>query len=218
VVKLKLKEIQGAYDVIISTGSACNPAIHLRRLGLRKCSLPLDWVYSESLSDVSRLFKSNFVNYMELRNMSPVNGNAIYLDENGETLIANSYFIKDNLYNILSVHDFPVIPNQLWFSTYPTFKTKLDKRVERFLYFLKNSNTILFVRWNTNYSAALDFYNNVLISGLGRYKLLIINPVEGVPDIIEEEWNINNVCVVQVPNRIHDNAIWDYVYSGLSLK
>lgn len=66
---MNLKEIKGSYDVIASLGSACNPAMELKRLNLRTFSGPLDWSVSLSLSDVNRLLKNKFSNFMELENM-----------------------------------------------------------------------------------------------------------------------------------------------------
>jgi hypothetical protein len=40
--ELKLQDIKGSYDVIISLGSWCGPSLNLRRF-----SFPLDWVVSK---------------------------------------------------------------------------------------------------------------------------------------------------------------------------
>ncbi|WP_258833483.1 papain-like cysteine peptidase [Peribacillus frigoritolerans] len=60
--ELKLQDIKGSYDVIISLGSWCGPSLILRRF-----SFPLDWVVSNSLPDVSRILKNRFVGFMDLR-------------------------------------------------------------------------------------------------------------------------------------------------------
>lgn len=108
---MNLQEIKGSHDVIVSLGSACNPAMQLRRHNLRTFSGPLDWSVSLSLSDVSRLLKNKFNGFMELKNMCLIDGSAYVLDEGINIQSTKSYFIKDTHYNILSVHDFPIIPN-----------------------------------------------------------------------------------------------------------
>ncbi|WP_343929667.1 DUF1796 family putative cysteine peptidase [Peribacillus frigoritolerans] len=79
--ELKLQEIKGSYDVIISLGSWCGPSLNLRRHNLRRFSFPLDWVVSNSLPDVSRILKNRFVGFMDLKNMKQVDGIASYLDD-----------------------------------------------------------------------------------------------------------------------------------------
>lgn len=120
--ELKLQEIKGSYDVIISLGSWCGPSLNLRRHNLRRFSFPLDWVVSNSLPDVSRILKNRFVGFMDLKNMKQVDGIASYLDD-GDVVFSDeggkqqkAYFILDTYYNVISVHDFPMIPNQDWTS------------------------------------------------------------------------------------------------------
>ncbi|MDD9268205.1 DUF1796 family putative cysteine peptidase [Paenibacillus sp. GCM10023248] len=82
---MKLPEVKGQYDRIVSLGSACNPALQLRRLKLRTFSGPLDWSVSLSLSDVNRLLKNRFAHFMELPHMQHVDG-AAYVHEDGVTM------------------------------------------------------------------------------------------------------------------------------------
>lgn len=145
--ELKLQEIKGSYDVIISLGSWCGPSLNLRRF-----SFPLDWVVSNSLPDVSRILKNRFVGFMDLKNMKQVDGIASYLDD-GDVVFSEggkqqkAYFILDTYYNVISVHDFPMIPNQDWTHLYPAYKEKLNYRINKFIEIISNSNSILFVRW-----------------------------------------------------------------------
>src|SRR4051794_902337 len=96
--------------------------------------MPLDWVMSPSLSDVSRLLKNRFHAYMELKNMQVIDGAAADLyDEKKGNLNIPTYYVRDNNYNIISVHDLPILSNQEWFATYPSYKNKLNMRIDRFL-------------------------------------------------------------------------------------
>ncbi|MDF9844843.1 hypothetical protein M2105_005925 [Paenibacillus sp. PastF-1] len=105
---MDISEIKGAYDCIVSLGSSCEPLAHLRRKGLRTFSSPLDRVVSLSLMDVNRLLSRRFAGYIELENMMPVKGNAVFV-ENERVMPVKSYFMKDFYYNVISVHDFPVL-------------------------------------------------------------------------------------------------------------
>lgn len=88
---LKLQEMKKTFDVIIHCGSACTPTLNLRRLGLRKFSLPLDWVYTESFAEVGRLYKNRFKEYMELENLSLMDGAGTYFDDDLGIQAVNTY-------------------------------------------------------------------------------------------------------------------------------
>lgn len=118
--ELELQDIKGSYEVIISLGSWCGPSLNLRR-----SSFPLDWVVSYSLPDVSRILKNRFAVFMDLKNMKQVDGIDSYLD-GGDVVFSDeggkqqkAHFIQDTYYNVISVHVFPMIPNQDWTHLYP---------------------------------------------------------------------------------------------------
>lgn len=69
---MKLQDVKKDYGLIVSLGSSCAPAINLKRYGLRKFSMPLDWMISYSLADVNRLLKNEFKNFMDFRNLHPL--------------------------------------------------------------------------------------------------------------------------------------------------
>jgi len=221
---LNLQQIKGAYDVIVSLGSACNPAMQLRRHNLRSFSGPLDWNVSLSLSDVNRLLKNKFDSFMELKNMHLLDETHFFLNDgvpvfpnDGSTQPIKSYFVKDNHYNIISIHDFPIIPNQDWTVTYPSYKEKLNRRINRFLDKITKSQSILFVRWAASYDQAVELQS--ILSGIvkGHFNILILYPVEGFQGVSDMNWGIEKVCSVKVPNIPFDDTTWDYVLNGITL-
>jgi Putative papain-like cysteine peptidase (DUF1796) len=225
---MKLIDIQKPYNHIVSLGSECGPALHLKRHNLRRASLPFDWVCSHSLTGINRLLKTKFNGYMELSNMTKVANYkqpGYVLDEEGNNAGYNSQFIKDNEFNVISVHDFPI--GLEWQKMYPSYKQKLTKRIERFNYILNNSPSILFIRWS-NLNEAAQIRNEVaqleiILSEVmkGEFKILIINPAYGVNGISDIEWGIKNVCAVQVSHvtdPITDNPTWDHLLNGISIK
>jgi len=223
VIKIKLQDIKRPYDAVIGIGSACDPTIHIKRLNLRKHSLPLDWVVSLSLSDVNKLLMNRFNGFMELENLQLKEESHFYLDDGTPVFsddrftMVKSYFVEDTYYNIISVHDFPIIPNQEWSQTYPAFKEKLNKRIHRFLNIMNTSQSTLFVRWSATYTEAVELQTILHQLTNGLFHIVIINPIEDLPHIVETDWGLDRVCSIQVPNFIHDYAIWDYVLNGVSI-
>jgi hypothetical protein len=216
VIELNLQHIKGSYDEIVSLGSACNTAMKLRQHNLRRFSGPLDWKVSGSLSDVSRLLKNRFKGFMELENMHLLDGSGYGIDNGGHLQPVKSHIVHDTYYNIISFHDFPVLPNQDWAATYPAFKSKLHYRIDRFLEKISNSPSILFVRWAGSYEQAMEL--NSVLSGIvkGQFKILILVPTEGFHSVKELNWNINQVCPVSVPNLPYDDSTWNYVLNGIT--
>jgi hypothetical protein len=215
---LDLKDIKGSYDEVVSLGSACNTAMLLRQHNLRRFSGPLDWSVSGSLSDVSRLLKNRFVGFMEVENMNLIDGTGHGVDDGVNLQPVNSHIVKDNYYNIISFHDFPILPNLDWTATYPSVKDKLNYRIDRFLEKITNSPSILFVRWAGNYEQAVELQS--VLAGIvkGKFTILILEPLEGLQGVNEMKWGIDRVCAVTVPNLPYDNSTWDYVLNGIALK
>jgi hypothetical protein len=212
-----LQQIKGSYDEIVSLGSACNTAMKLRQHNLRRFSGPLDWKVSGALSDVNRLLKNKFKGFMELENMRLMEGSGYGLDNGVDLQPAKSHIVNDTHYNIISFHDFPVLPNQDWAATYPAFKNKLHYRIDRFLEKITTSQSILFVRWAGSYEQAVELYS--VLSGMvkGQFKILILVPVEGFQGVKDLNWNLNQVCAVTVPNLPYDDSTWNYVLNGITL-
>jgi len=224
---MNLYDIKGSYDAVFSLGSACNPALQFQRLNLKRfTSSPLDWNYSPFLYDVNRLLKNKFNGFMELKNMRIINdkGVSTYADEGvfvfpdkGLHKPIKSYLVLDTAYKILSAHDFPIIPNQHWFLAYPPFKKTLNYRIDRFLDKIKNSQSVLFVRWVDNYQEAVELESTLSILTKRSFKVLILNPIEGLQGINEVDWGLSRTCVVNVPNDPNSNVTWDYVLNGVTL-
>ncbi|RAS81016.1 peptidase [Priestia endophytica] len=224
---MNLQDIKGSYDAVFSLGSACNPALQFQRLNLRRLtSSPLDWSYSPFLSDVNRLLKNSFKGFMELKNMRVVNdkGDYVYAHDGAPVvpdkeiqIPTKSYVIQDTLYNIFSAHDFPIIANQSWLVTYPSFKKTLNYRIYRFLKKVANSESVLFVRWVANYNEAVELQSILSHMVKGRFNVLILNPVEDLEEITEVDWGLDRTCVVNVPSDPNSDSTWDHVLNGVTL-
>jgi hypothetical protein len=214
---MKLQDVKKSYDLIVSLGMSCAPPINLRRSSLRRFSMPLDWMISYSLTDVNRLYKNKFQNFMEFTNLEILqkthyfleDGSPVYPNENGSTKV-KAYFIRNTLYNIISVHDFPIILGKHWSTDYPSYKMKLDLRIKRFWDTLMISNHILFVRWASSYEQALELQST--LSDLlqpNEFTVLILNPILELKSVQETNWEIDNVCVLEVPSDMNDYESWN---------
>lgn len=221
---MNLQEIKKNYDLIVSLGMSCAPSINLQRTGLRKFSMPLDWMISYSLNDVNRLYKNKFQNFMEFQNLHALPETHYFLEDglpaisNGtDNTLVKAYYIRDSLYSIISVHDFPITPGIHWSANYSAFKAKLDLRIMRFWGRLMNSTQILFVRWFATYEQAVELH--VILTNLlppNTFTILILIPTPGLVAVREVNWYVNTMCVVEVPEDMNNYESWDYILSGIT--
>lgn len=154
---------------------------------------------------------------MDLKNMHLIDGSDHLLKDGIFTQPIKSYYVRDSYYNILSVHDFPVIPNQEWSATYPSYKERLNHRIDRFLEKITNGQFILFVRWSANYNQAVELRSILSQMVKGQFNILILNPVDGLQKVNEKNWEVDNICAVEVSNLPFDNSTWNYILNGITL-
>ncbi|MEH6885683.1 DUF1796 family putative cysteine peptidase [Priestia megaterium] len=221
---MNLQDIRGSYDLMLGLGSWCGPSLNLRRHNWRRFSFPLDWMISNSISDVSRLLRNRFTGFMEFQNLQRTDGYAHFLDdgvaifpEEGGTEPVNAHFIHDTYYNIISVHDFPIIPNVDWPVMYPSYKEKLHQRIARFLEKVENSSSILFIRWAATYEQAVELQSTLEGIVKGQFNILILCPEEGFKGVSEIDWGLDKICAVKVPRIPNDPGTWNYVLEGITL-
>ena len=209
---MTLDNIMQPYDTIISLGSTCQTAYQIKRKNLRNFSGPIDWMISPYLSDVNRLLKTRFKNFMDYNNLT-LQGKLSNI----------TYIVKDNLYNIESYHDFPILLNsENYLSTYSIFKCKLCRRINTFYKMCKNCDSILFVRIGANYDEVVELISILKIIVKKEFTILIIN-FSTNPEVMERNWGIDNVCSVEIqdtfPIRWQGcDSSWDKLFKGISLR
>ncbi|WP_198766603.1 DUF1796 family putative cysteine peptidase [Fictibacillus halophilus] len=227
---MRLLAIQKKYSAVISLGSECGPGIHLRRHSLRKTAFPFDWVCSHSLTCINELLRTKFKKYMKLRNMEKIHSYkpGYVLDDQGATTGSHSHFIKDHKYNVISVHDFPIVNGQPWMYNYLSFKRTIKQRVQRLYEWFNTSSSILFIRWSVididedqlkKETAELETILSTYVKG--NFNILMIYPTDKVGQLTEVDWGMKHVCVIYVPiqiNPITDNETWDYLLNGVSIE
>lgn len=224
VTNVKLENVKGAYDVIIGLGSWCGPSIYLWRRQLRRFSFPLDWMISNTVTDVTRLLKNRFEGFMELGQLRKIDGTSAYLEEGvavlqGDGTYQSAHYILDTRYNVISVHDFPIVTDQDWTAAYVPYREKLTHRIQRFLHVLQQSRSVLFIRWgaiNKEEAAELHAVLSSLTPGICR--IIFMQTVSGLQSIQELDWEQDGICALQVPlEQPYDEAAWDKTMNGLAL-
>ncbi|MDF1995951.1 DUF1796 family putative cysteine peptidase [Peribacillus frigoritolerans] len=209
---MTLDNIMQPYDTIISLGSTCQTAYQIKRKNLRNFSGPIDWMISPYLSDVNRLLKMRFKNFMDFNNLT-LQGKLSNI----------TYIVKDNLYNIESYHDFPILLNsENYLSTYSIFKSKLCRRINTFYKMCKNCDSILFVRIGANYDEVVELISILKKIVKKEFTILIIN-FSTNPEVMEQNWGIDNVSSVEIqdtfPTRWQGcDTSWDKIFKGISLR
>lgn len=124
------------FSVVISLGFSCNTSIAIKKLGLRKFSLPFDYLSSFHFESVIHIIESRFYSFMLRDNLK-----YLYVNEGN-----NSYVFEDTYYGIRTVHDLLTNPENDYFKTYKEFIDRMNRRINRFFYVLENANNILFIR------------------------------------------------------------------------
>lgn len=124
------------YDFVCSLGGSCAVAKQLKFKGLRKQSLPFDWLFhldNTPLQYLSNAFQNNFKDFLQfdaLRELTP--------EERGDS----TYFqYKDKISGYNFIHDFPSPKEEI----YKTVLKKYKRRIFRLQYNLFLSRNVLFI-------------------------------------------------------------------------
>lgn len=96
IIKNSLERIYA--DVVLSVGSACRTAHHLRKNHLRLFSSPLDWMVSSDLDIIYDLFCNDFKDFF-------LNYEVVKHSKKGDKA-DEPIHVKDVKYDILSIHHF----------------------------------------------------------------------------------------------------------------
>ncbi|MCU5752046.1 papain-like cysteine peptidase, partial [Bacillus cereus] len=129
----------------------------------------------------------------------------------------SSHIVKDIKYNITSYHDFPVISNKEWSTTYPEFKQTLDRRINNFYKIMEKSQSILFVRWGGNLIETLELQSMLSRIVRNNFKILLLSPTGAENEITTLEWGIDHVCTLQVSKNYLNKRTWYILLKDIHL-
>ncbi|UAY71691.1 DUF1796 family putative cysteine peptidase [Bacillus paralicheniformis] len=214
---MNLKDIKGQYDAVFSLGHLCLAAIQLRNNDLRPFAGPLDWVTTNSLSDLNRLLRNRFTGFMNSKNIRVIGYNTGEKKEEGSTI-----YVLDDFYNIGSVHDFDADQNTLdQLITYSEVMEKYNRRINRFLEKVSTGNRILFVRTEGEGSFKEAQELELVLSDLVQhdFNVLLVKHSK-VNGIVEKNWPLEKTCTVELPNKEiweSNNDLWASLFKGITL-
>lgn len=122
------------YDCIFSMGSACFSAELLTKAKLRVFSSPFDWLRGGNFKTRGELICNGFEDFLNIE----------YLEKIGEREYPENCDIYSNKHNgIEFIHDFP--KGEKLADSYPKVKNKYDRRIDRLIEKLYNSEHSLIV-------------------------------------------------------------------------
>lgn len=207
---MELRDIAGQYDAIFSLGMNCLPAIQLERNGIRPYTGVLDWVEVTHLPNVTKMINNRFSEF-GLRH------NLVYY-----MMLNNFVFFRDVPNGMIIVHDFPYprnTPTNL--PDYDAFRTKMDRRIERFLSKAASSRRILFIRIGGLPEEALALEQALSTIVTGEFHILLVNH-NPVPTLVDNHWPHKHTCGVMLPNKPdtynQNDAYWRMLLQNVKYK
>ncbi len=124
------------YDFVASLGYDCHCATMLRKLGLRSCSSPLDWLTAAPLETRLKLLETHFAGFLEKGNMRRLE------KEPGAPGKGNDHY-EDSATGLRFFHDFrETLPFD---EAYAQVRAKYDRRIARLYANVAGAKRTLFV-------------------------------------------------------------------------
>ncbi|NDY57945.1 hypothetical protein G3N56_14510 [Desulfovibrio sulfodismutans] len=117
------------YDLVLSSGPACTPAVSLDLNKLRIFSTPHEYMMNYSLDALAELFETGFCNY--------------FTDITFEGIHSDNYKVKDNISGMVSIHHFPISLEREEGLT--KFYEESKRRIIRLYQLLNMADRVLFV-------------------------------------------------------------------------
>lgn len=132
------------YDVIISLGADCLPALTFQTLGLADSYFPLDFLYRDQdkktqLEEIDFLIQSDFKDFFNFDDLKLMDG--------GNDKIT----IYNNRTKFVFLHDLHKTPDGDYKQALQDQKDKYDRRIARFYDTVKKSKSVLFVYMEKNH-------------------------------------------------------------------
>ncbi len=123
--------------IYVSLGSYCEVGHALRACGLRKAAFPFDWIVSFDGELLITILQDNFQHFLD--------DNHLVVGDRGPGPLLNTY------YHLEFLHDGD-FRGELFLPTLEKFKTKYQKRIERFKRLADYRGKVVFMRTANEYS------------------------------------------------------------------
>lgn len=207
---MKLNEIKGEYDAVFSLGENCLPAMKMRQFHLRPFAGPLDWVGIKYAHNVAKLIRTYFSGFLEEENLVTTGyaSDSDLLVYDTENIISFNHDFKTDRNTIDSLMDLPLI------------QQKYYRRISRFVESVQTDKRILFIRSVATPEEVMELQAALREVVKGDFTLLVVNHYP-ITEIIEQEWFIDNVCVLCLPDGdIWDgnDHLWQSIFTGISIR
>ncbi|MFN2748015.1 MULTISPECIES: DUF1796 family putative cysteine peptidase [Bacillus] len=211
---MNLNGIKGEYNAVFGLGHLCLTALQLRKNNLRPYAGPLDWVGTSSLTDLNFLLKNRFSHFMAPENLRVTGySTGVYTKDRYISL-------TDDYYHVDSAHDFKADQNTLeHLVTYREVMEKFNRRINRFLDKMATADRILFIRTKGTYKEAQELQSVLSDLVQNEFRVLLINHAD-VKGIVEQNWSLERVCAVQLPDKEiweSNDRLWRKMLSGVKI-
>lgn len=177
------------YQHVISLGTTCQPAWHMRLNNIRLASYPLDWI-AVPFDVMYTLLETDFRDYFE----------KAYLQPKGKHPLGKLE-VQHTKFGISFIHEFK---NEKRFKKdYPEVKKTVERRIARLYEVLNSELQVLFVRreCSREEAVALTGLLNRKFPNL-KYDMLVIDETEE----IRQDWQIPNVINRYMETASNDDA------------
>ena len=185
------------YENVVSLGHFCSPALELKRIGVRKASLPFDWLISGDFKNVMELIENGFQDFL----------NSEYMYQ----LKDYPKYYRNTKYQIDFYHDFDAY--EPFEKQIENVSQKYQRRIERF-YFLICKPT-LFIRYiNSQEEAEYINENRKMILQI----LQEFNALNDIAFVVNEDIHISGEKVFTVKKDENDTVARSFLEKSPAMK
>ena len=200
------------WDNVISLGGTCQVAFQLKRLELRRESMPFDWIFLTEPEDIIRAVETDFEGWLTLDNLA----------ELGESQ-TDCRRIIDNKFNAIHQHIFPM--DKTYEEAYPEVKKIVMRRLDRVLSLRGEDKDILFVRLNMPVDDAKRLGDIIREKYGPNAYLLVVNHTKEM-HVRQLVCDISNVLIYEIFDENENtgqkwqghNPHWDLLLCDAELK
>ncbi len=170
-----------SYDAIVSLGFDCQVAHQLSIHKVRAASMPFDWIVTP-FETMYTLIETGFEGFLRRENLRFVVARPDYK------------YVEDTANGTRFIHDFPL--SEDFISTYEQARTKLERRIARFLALLESDATVMLVRTQITRAQAVRL-NALLRARYPRLSYLLV--ALGEDEEMDEDWGLENTRNFRLP-------------------
>ena len=194
---------QQPFDALLNLGGECQVAYQMRLHGIRAEALPFDWNITP-FSALEKILKDRFEHFLEKEHL-------VFIHNEKEKYILDTY------YGIRFLHDFKLDEN--FMDDYEKIKIIYERRIERFLNLLQESNHALFIRKKVTKDQAIILRE--LLKELYPNNNFLILAVDN-SDEIKTDWQLENIknFYLRPPVPLSwkgDASAWEEIFLSMGL-